>query len=281
MHLFRACAFVARPDGRSRTPLHELEKPEALKAWKRTQQATEQAIGLIRSELGLVNMEILWSGALLVPLIAVCATTPPRERESRALVGWLALAALLHRYSSASETALDQDLRACRAADPIGALLGNLRQTRSTLTAAPQDFTGALNDRSGLLAVYIACMHRGILDFFTGSKVLLQALVDRHHILPRGQFSRELRSDADNVANIAFIASDVNRSISLSGPEVYLQRIDKRVLDSQCIPSDRRLWAIDKAEDFWKARRILLARSFNDFLKDAFPGRRLARAQAS
>ena len=26
MHLFRACAFVAQPDGRSRTPLHELER---------------------------------------------------------------------------------------------------------------------------------------------------------------------------------------------------------------------------------------------------------------
>jgi hypothetical protein len=99
MHLFRACAFIARPDGRNRTPLHELERSEVLSAWKQTQRATEQAIGLVRSELGLVNMEILWSGALLVPLIVLCAITPPRQRESRALVGWLALAALLHRYS--------------------------------------------------------------------------------------------------------------------------------------------------------------------------------------
>src|SRR5580704_17108952 len=40
MHLFRACAFVATPDGRSRTPLHELEQGEVLRAWKRTQRAT-------------------------------------------------------------------------------------------------------------------------------------------------------------------------------------------------------------------------------------------------
>ena len=52
MHLFRACAFVAKPDGRNRTPLHELERQEVLKAWKTTQRATEQAIGLVRSELG-------------------------------------------------------------------------------------------------------------------------------------------------------------------------------------------------------------------------------------
>jgi hypothetical protein len=152
MHLFRACAFVAKPDGRNRTPLHELEKNEVLTAWKETQRATEQAIGLIRSELGLVNMDILWSGALVVPIIALCATTPPRQRDSKGLVAWLALAALLHRYSGSSETALDQDLKACRETDPIGALLKNLRQVRSALVGEPSDFAGALADRSGLLA---------------------------------------------------------------------------------------------------------------------------------
>jgi hypothetical protein len=67
-------------------------------------------------------------------------------------------------------------------------------------------------------------MHRGILDFYTGSKVLLQSDVERHHILPRAQFPDHSRSTADNVANIAFIVGDVNKSIGLTGPEVYLLR---------------------------------------------------------
>ena len=224
MHLFRACAFVAKPDRRNRTPLHELERGEVLKAWRTTKKATEQAMSLIRSELGLVNMDILWSGALVVPLIAVCAHLSPKERNSDELARWIALAALCHRYSRASETALDQDLRVCRDKDPIGPLLKNLRNDRSSLIANPDDFSGALADRSGLLTLYIACMYRGILDFYTGGKVLLQNDVDRHHILPRAQFPERLRSTADNIANIAFIASDVNKSIGQSGPEVYLKR---------------------------------------------------------
>lgn len=278
MHLFRACAFVAKPDGRNRTPLHELEKREVLSAWKDTQRATEQAIGLIRSELGLVNMDILWSGSLIVPIIALCATQSPRQRDSKGLVAWLALAALLHRYSGSSETALDQDLRACREADPIGALLKNLRQDRDPLGANSGDFSGALNDRSGLLALYIACMFRGILDFYSGAKILMQSGVDRHHILPRAQFQEESRSTADNVANIAFIAGDINKSIGQSGPEVYLKRIGPRVLKSQCIPLDESLWSIDRAPEFWAERRDLLAASFNDFLRDSLPQRRLATA---
>src|ERR1017187_8452689 len=268
-------AFVARPDGRNRTPLHELEKREVLSAWKDTQRATEQAIAIIRSELGLVNMDMVWSGSLIVPIIALCATRSPRQRDSNELVAWLALATLLHRYSGSSETALDQDLKACRESDPISGLLKNLRQVRSALVAEPPDFSGALADRSGLLALYIACMHRGILDFYTGSKVVLQNAVDRHHILPRAQFPDFSRATADNIANIAFIVGDVNKSIGQTGPEVYLKRIDPRVVKSQCIPSDDSLWAINRAEDFWAARRELLAESFNDFLRDSLPQRRL------
>jgi hypothetical protein len=275
MHLFRVCAFLARPDGRTRTPLHELEEAEVLRAWKKTQGAVQTAIGLVRSELGLVNMDILWSGALLVPPIVICATMAPRERNSRELVGWLALASLLHRYSHSSETALDQDLRACRAGDPVGALLGNLRQDRPSLAAVENDFSGALNDRGGLLAAYIACVNRGILDFFTGGKVLLQGAVDRHHILPRAQFPESIRWESDTVSNIAFITSSVNRAISQTGPEVYLKRIQSNVLESQCVPLDSSLWLIDSAAEFWLARRQLLAQSFNEFVKQALPHRRV------
>jgi hypothetical protein len=275
MHLFRACAFVAKPDGRNRTPLHELERREVLSAWKQTERATEQAIGLIRSELGLVNMDILWSGALVVPVIALCATMSPRERDSRAIAAWLALAALLHRYSGSSETALEQDLRACRADNPVGALLTNLRAVRTSLRAEPEDFSGSLMDRSGLLALYIACVHRGILDFYSGGKVILQGSVDRHHILPRAQFPEAMRSDADNIANVAFIAGDVNKSIGQSGPEVYLKRLKPRILKSQCIPTDSSLWTIDQAEAFWQARRELLAESFNEYVRAGLPHRRV------
>jgi len=220
MHLFRACAFVAKDDGRKRTPLHELEKNEVLAAWKNTKKATRHALGLIRSELGLVNMSVLWSGALVVPVIAVCATTPPRSLDARGLIGWLALAALHHRYSASSETSLDQDLRACRAPDPISALLTNLRAMRGNLLSTEKDFAGGLADRGGLLAVYIACMNRGVLDFFTGEKVLLQKDVDRHHILARAQFDASKRSESDVVANIAFIAGASNKSLGRgSAPE--------------------------------------------------------------
>jgi hypothetical protein len=275
MHLFRACAFVALPDGRSRTPLHELSRAEVANAWSDTKRATNEAIALVRNEFGLVNMDILWSGALLVPVIALCASRRPRDRDPRGVAGWLAMAALLHRYSKSAETALDQDLRACRSDDPIGKLLTNVRREAGAFGASANDFKGALNDKGALFAAYIACRHKGLSDLFTNSQILLQANVDRHHILPRGQFEETKRAKADAVANIAFITGEVNRAIGAASPDVYLKKINRETLESQCIPLDRTLWNIDRAEEFWEARRRLLAEAFNGFLRKMLPNRRI------
>jgi len=275
MHLFRACAFVALPDGRSRTPLHELSKSVVVSAWLRTKKATEQAISLVGNEFGLVNMDILWSGALLVPVIAMCASTTPRERDPRGIAGWVAMAALLHRYSKAADTALDQDLRACRSDDPLGKLLTNVRRDAGGFAAAPGDFKGQLNDRGAIFAAYVACRHMGLRDLFSGSQIVLQAHVDRHHILPRAQFPERDRSKADNIANIAFISGEVNRSIGAASPDVYLGKLSTEILESQCIPLNKDLWHIDRAEDFWHARETLLAEAFNGFLRKMMPGRHI------
>ena len=272
-HLFRACAFLAHPDGRRRTPLHELDRREVMKAWKMTLKGLESTLNLVRSELGLVNMRILWSGSLLVPPLVLCATMGPRERKDREIAGWIALASLLHRYSGSSETALEQDLRACRNHDPIRALLKNLRSKRDRLQAVERDFQGGLADKSGLFAVYVACHQRKVQDLFGGGKILLQDNIDRHHLLPRAQFDVRERARADVLANIAFIKGGTNKSIGAASPDVYLKKTSAKVLDSQCIPRDPALWSVDAADDFWGGRREALASAFNDFLAECFPGR--------
>ena len=61
----------------------------------------------------------------------------------------------------------------------------------------------------------------------------------------------------------------------MTGPEVYLGKISETILRSQCIPADRQLWSIDKSNEFWEARRELLAEAFNDYLRSALPKRRI------
>lgn len=272
-HLFRACAFLAHPDGRARTPLHELTESAVRKAWNRTLKGLKEAQALLRNELGVSGTTVLSSGALLVPPIVLCAEVGPRERKSREIAGWVALAALLHRYSAASMTTLETDLRACRDPDPIGALLRNLRQDRARLRAEAADFDAGLSDRGALFAVYVACRQKGLIDPFTTERIAFDRDLDRHHIFPRAQFAERDRSKADVVANIAFIKGETNKSIGAPPPDVYLRKVPVNILESQCIPTDKQLWETDKFAGFALSRRQNLAGAFNEFLEQAFPGR--------
>jgi hypothetical protein len=219
-------------------------------------------------------MSVLWSGALLVPVIAMCARLAPKNRRGREMAGWVALASLHHRYSAASDTALDEDLRACRDEDPIGVLRRNLKTRYRRLKAEPSDFGGKLTDRSALFAAWVACKHRGVSDILTGTKLILQKGIDRHHILPRGRFELGERPKADTIANIAFVSASNNRSIGDDDPARYLATVKAPVRRSQCVPEQSELWDVDRCEDFWEERRELLAAAFNDYLDDAFGERR-------
>lgn len=109
----------------------------------------------------------------------------------------------------------------------------------------------------------------------THSSTRLPSRHGRHHNLPRRQFPEADRTSADTLANIAFITSEVNKSISHSGPEVYLEEVKPAYLASQCIPDESALWRIKRADDFFASRRELLAEAFNEFVRASLPGRRL------
>lgn len=83
--------------------------------------------------------------------------------------------------------------------------------------------------------------------------------------------SARLTAKPDEVSLIRIFLVDDNTTAR----DALIKRIESRVLRSQCVPSNQKLWAIDRAEEFWAARRDLLAEAFNDFLRDSFPTRRL------
>jgi len=210
----------------------------------------------------------------------MCASLGPKERRSSEIAGWVALAAILHRYSGSSATALEQDLRACRDDDPIQSLLKNLRQTRPVLQAEKGDFDAGLSDRGALFGVYVAGRHLGMVDPFTKEKLVVDRDLDRHHIFPRAQFPEKSRGVADNVANIAFIKGGTNKSLGAPSPDVYLRKLPDADLMSQCIPTHRSLLELGAYPQFCDTRRTRLAEAFNDAMKRAFPDRKQVGTRA-
>jgi hypothetical protein len=76
----------------------------------------------------------------------------------------------------------------------------------------------------------------------------------------------EGHGDLDTLANFAFLSKYDNIQISDGDPAQYLEKADTDELRAQWIPTDPRLWAVERFSDFCAARRELLATALNDLL---------------
>jgi hypothetical protein len=275
MHLFRVCAFVAVPDLRRRTPLHELDTKAVLSAWRKVEQAAEAVVALLRDEFDLGDMDILWSGALMVPPMALYATQSPTPEMRKAIAAWMATAALFHRYSRSVESNLDQDLRACWMADPIGALLTNIRRDEKSIQAIENDFEGTFADRGALFGAYVASRQQRLRIAIPGFTAIRKDNRERYPIVPREWLPSTRRSIADSVANALFASREIFARIRVNADGMDFSRLPRNELAARCIPADESLWLRRRAEAFLEERKTLLAEAFNTYLKTNLPSRRV------
>lgn len=268
--LYKVVAALARPEARKRPGLDQLDKRELDLGWQRMERGLELLQAMMREELGVRNMSLIWSGALMVPALVMLGHHKPGVRETRRLAGWMGTAALHHRYRGSTESAMDQDVSAALRAAPVDGLLRNLKRSveRRRLQGEPEDFSAAhVLDRGAMFAAYLASRQREARDIFSGK--LLSGLGPREelrrlHIFPRASFPPEERREADYVVNVAFALPDTAVAVGKARASEYLPNLKARDLKSQCIPVESALW--ESYEHFCEARAQDLAEAFNEFL---------------
>jgi len=92
-----------------------------------------------------------------------------------------------------------------------------------------------------------------------------------HHIFPKKVLAGTYTSrEADDIANLAFIAGRTNRAISAKPPSTYfpplLDQLGQEPFDAQCVPTEESLLAVSAYKDFVAKRRALIAARLNEFL---------------
>src|SRR5204863_2562107 len=141
---------------------------------------------------------------------------------------WLLLANAKGRYSrGSSETLLDQDLSILRQGGGVEELVDRLRQQVGRLDIAPEELEGR-NQRSALFkTMFLAFRAAGAKDWRSQVAIALdhsgaQHKLQFHHIFPKAVLkSGYAGREADDIANLCFIAGKTNRQISDKPPVQY------------------------------------------------------------
>jgi hypothetical protein len=253
---------------------------EALQAgWTECCRGMEFAVNFMRNNAGIDSPALLSSPFMLIALGYYghkrdYALSP---EESERLRYWVLVANAKGRYSrGSSETLLDQDLTTIRNGGGAPELIDRLRQQVGRLDIAAEELEGR-NQRSALFkTMFLAFRAAGANDWRSQVAIALdhsgvQHKLQFHHIFPKAVLKASYTGrEADDIANLSFIAGKTNRQISDKPPAQYfppmIEKTGQGAFEAQCIPTEAALLGLDGYKTFLQRRRALIADRLNQFL---------------
>ncbi len=243
------------------------------KSWKKTEIGLGRTIEFLTGSVKWDSDTLLPSINSIIPLVYLFSRRKLTASERRKARNWL-LAANIHAvFSGAVYSELDRILRGLGKKPTIQKLINLTR--RETGKIKPYHFE-TRRKTGAAMSLYISMLrnchardwqNRNPLD---GSVIGHNAELQVHHFFPqalllkKGYYSEKINT----FANYTIISKDTNLEILKEEPASYIKklRINKKDLEDQCIPLDKRLWLVDRYDDFIAARLKLLANRLNEFL---------------
>ena len=248
-------------------------------ALRQTEDAVDYLLEAMRSHLYMDADRVYNSKASFPVMVKYLIDNGGRlasQTDLARLMHWYVSIAIWGRFSGPVETIINQDLAALRAADPIEALLRNLRQSQGERSVTHENFDLNYNRARFYPLLYIMSRIRDARDWGTGNRLRHHSLGDRtnlelHHIFPRAYLNRHgiSANDINNLGNIAFQTRETNRTLSDRAPADYMPEVVANwpgALESQWIPIAPELWEVENYHRFLDARRRLLADAANEML---------------
>jgi hypothetical protein len=272
--LLRCLTAVAR-DRSAFKHLASMSRPEVMDAWERLVPAMDQWLDMLETRLGIESMEFLVSMNSHVVPIAWLASAPASLHET-SLLEWFVHAQVWTRYTGATETAMDVDLRRLqlgKSGNPFPTLLQLLRGTGQSARIAQADLQNARRQSPLRLLSFLAARRNGAIDLETGSPITStnQATGDLnvYQIFSPAAMKRVVA--ARELAELTNYLVGSNPTLMLKSPFESLRQLEDDERLALGVPADTELLQPLRYRDFIRERRRLLAAQMNDVIKSLSP----------
>ena len=262
--------------------LHDKDAESVQNGLKLAERHIDTVLNAVAGRLGLDHGRVFF-GRFAVPVMVRhldrAGTLDAKEQDK--LLFWFVQAGMWGRYSSSTETAIDQDIEALEQ-NGLDGLLGTLRLWHGDLTVRPDHFSSWSLGARFYPVLYMLSRMGEAKDWGTGLPLKAGMLgqmsrLEVHHIFPKSRLyeANYDRAEVNALANFCFLAKDTNIDISNRFPADYFPKVERNhpgALASQWIPEDPALWKIDRYPEFLEARRRLLAAAANRRLEELLHG---------
>jgi len=265
--------------------LHDKGALDIQDGLKRASRHIDTSLNLIAGRLGLDHDRVFF-GRFGIPVMVRYldrkdGTLGAEERDK--LLFWFTQVGMWGRFSTSTETIIDQDLEALEGSrGGLDAMIEKLRLWHGSLRVEPGHFTGWSLGARFYPVLYLLTRMGGSRDWGTGLALKANMLgkmsrLEVHHIFPKARLYERgyKRAEVNALANFCFLTKDTNLDISDRPPEEYFTEVEEKhpgALASQWIPMDPGLWNIERYLDFLEARKDLLAGEANRRFEELLHG---------
>lgn len=259
--------------------LVDVPPPDLIDGMLRLKQAIYAAVDFLEKELRIKNVIFIPFPIMIVPLVKFFALIQkPNAAQVKALKRWFWFVAFTQRYKAGTNVAVTDDLAAMQRLAKDHTAFDGL-----TANVEPSLFTKTWRINSTVAKATI-CM----LAQFSPRSFLSNTLVDLstamsaynsrefHHVYPKAFLATMgIQFHESNViANVCFLSSADNRTISDDSPATYMSKIDPALRTTIAAAALLPLTAMDGSlpyADFIKARAAMLAEAARQLIGTAEP----------
>lgn len=264
-NFFLRC-FVSLSTGQSkyeplRKYLSTASQEEVLTSLDKIKEYLKQSFDFITSHFGINtdnNTKLVPSNIAIIPLMLYLQKNKGKiatAKELNNLTLWFFEVSHFGRYSTSTESTLNEDFSALGKPDTLSIWLESIKKIRGDLKIRELD--GRINN-TNLFALYFALRKNNALDWWTGNNLNNTANIEFHHIFPKKVLKEAGYPDnqINDIRNIAIVSRKANRKISAMEPEKYFQSEigDMQRIHSQFVPTEKELWKVENYSKFLKKR---------------------------
>jgi hypothetical protein len=232
----------------------------------------------LETELGLSSTKYIPSQNVLLPLFdfayerGYSTSSDIPGKEKRKMLGWFLTGSFNGVYSQSPNRKIENDLALMRSglkSFPADKLFEAMREWTvygnriRKEDVVKHSYTNVLRGRVGkeYLMLLAVLLYVNQATNWAGKPVASEADAV-HHIFPR-EFLKEHDENRDDtincLANLTFVNRSVNSEIGDRPPDEYLPEFTaENARHQHFIPENRRLWTVDRYEDFLDARANLI-----------------------
>jgi hypothetical protein len=250
---------------------------ELEQGWQIVRRGLRHLVPLLKNNLKVSHSSLLPSLLVLLPLIVLLGQWPDEPMDAETADGilyWLLVATIRNRYSGATDTLLGQDIPAARSPDPVRALLTNLGIVGTRVEVTPRDLAGRSVNSPYFLLSFLVSQNHGAHDWWYGAAVAMGGAggqkLEYHHIHPQATLTDHpngyVKSEINDLANLAFISGKANRKIADHSPAVYFPTLKDEELTAHLVPLEKELRDPVAYREFLTARRRKLAAAMTELL---------------